>query len=128
MICDFEGFKAPEMIKRRPVVVVSNRLRKTTGLCTVVPCSTTQPAEILNCHYSFVLDPPLPSPHDAHAQWVKCDMVYTVSFDRLSVPFIGKDANGKRIYDQRTVTDDELNGIRKAILHGLGFSNLTHHL
>ena len=41
-ICDFNtGFKPPEMIKRRPVVVISPR--RSTELCTIVPLSTTVP-------------------------------------------------------------------------------------
>jgi uncharacterized protein YifN (PemK superfamily) len=43
VVCDFRGFEAPEMQKRRPVVVVSPRLRHRDNLCTVVPLSTTAP-------------------------------------------------------------------------------------
>ena len=47
LVCDFrQGFRAPEMIKRRPVVVVSPRLRNRTDLCTVVPLSTIEPRPI----------------------------------------------------------------------------------
>jgi mRNA interferase MazF len=37
VICDFKGFVSPEMVKRRPAVIVSPRLRKREGLCTIVP-------------------------------------------------------------------------------------------
>ncbi len=41
LICNYgTGFVAPEMVKRRPVVVIS-RLRRRADLCTVVPLSTT---------------------------------------------------------------------------------------
>ena len=45
LICDFDrGFKAPEMVKKRPVVVISPRRRKSTPqLCTVVPLSSSAP-------------------------------------------------------------------------------------
>ena len=41
LICDYStGFVAPEMVKRRRVVVIS-RLRQRADLYTVVPLSTT---------------------------------------------------------------------------------------
>ena len=33
LMCNFDGFKKPEMVKRRHVVVVSPRYRRHTGLC-----------------------------------------------------------------------------------------------
>jgi len=40
-MCDYTtGFKAPEMVKRRQVVVVSPRYRRHTGFCIVVPLGT----------------------------------------------------------------------------------------
>ncbi|MEI6730857.1 MAG: type II toxin-antitoxin system PemK/MazF family toxin, partial [Pseudomonadota bacterium] len=37
LTCDFSGMIEPEMIKERPVVVISPRLCSRTGLCTIVP-------------------------------------------------------------------------------------------
>ncbi|WP_198669160.1 type II toxin-antitoxin system PemK/MazF family toxin [Elioraea thermophila] len=46
LLCDDDtGFRPPEMVKRRPVVVVSPRLPHRDGLATVVPLSTTAPRE-----------------------------------------------------------------------------------
>ena len=45
------GFKAPEMIKRRPVVVISPRPRGLNPLCTIVPLSTTAPNTVEPFHY-----------------------------------------------------------------------------
>lgn len=43
LICDFTtGFQAPEMVKKRPVVVVSPR-RRIGQVCTVVPLSSVAP-------------------------------------------------------------------------------------
>ena len=41
-MCDFDtGFKAPEMVKKRPVVVISPRRRRSSAqFYTVVPLST----------------------------------------------------------------------------------------
>ena len=125
LICDFKGFVAPEMEKRRPVVVVSPRFRNRTNLCAVVPLSTTPPRPVEPYHHKLVLDEPLPAPYDAGAHWVKADMIYTVSFARLYLPSEGKDEQGKRVYDARTVTDEDLLAIRKCILHSIGISNWT---
>ena len=94
----------------------------------MVPLSTTPPSEIANYHYKLILDPPLPAPNDAPHCWVKADMLYTVSFDRLMLPFEGKDKSGKRIYDQRVLSQDEFRSIQKCLLHGVGLSMLTEHL
>ncbi|MCB2262482.1 MAG: type II toxin-antitoxin system PemK/MazF family toxin, partial [Candidatus Thiosymbion ectosymbiont of Robbea hypermnestra] len=52
LICDFNtGFKAPEMIKRRPVVVISPRPRRSNQLCTIVPLSTTVPNPVEPFHH-----------------------------------------------------------------------------
>ncbi|QQG36900.1 MAG: type II toxin-antitoxin system PemK/MazF family toxin [Micavibrio aeruginosavorus] len=37
LLCDFNhGFVAPEMVKRRPVIVISPKIHGRVGLCTVV--------------------------------------------------------------------------------------------
>ncbi|WP_210210156.1 type II toxin-antitoxin system PemK/MazF family toxin [Rhodopseudomonas palustris] len=47
LICDYStGFKAPEMVKKRPVVTVSPRLKRRDGLVTVVPLSTSRPEPV----------------------------------------------------------------------------------
>lgn len=55
-------------------------------------------------------------------------MIYTVSFDRLSLPFGDKDVNGKRIYDVRVIDKDDLIKIQQCLLHGLGLTKLTDYL
>ena len=64
LLCDYStGFREPEMVKRRPVVVVSHRLPRRDGLCTVVPLSTTPPpVPGLAYVYELTLDPALPEP------------------------------------------------------------------
>jgi|TARA_B100000315_G_C14563195_1_gene581580 uncharacterized protein YifN (PemK superfamily) len=128
VICDFHGFIVPEMIKRRPVLIVSPRLRNREGLCTIVPFSTTTPTKIMPYHYRLHLDPPLPSPYTTQSQWVKCDMIYTVAFERLYLLRAGKDSDGKRIYDVRVVDKADLIKINECILHGLGMASLTKYL
>ncbi len=128
LICDFKGFIDPEMVKRRPVVVMSPRLRQRGRLCAIVPLSTTPPSQIMPYHYKLHVDPVLPSPYDAKFHWVKADMLYTVSFERLYLPHNGKDAGGKRIYDVRVIDKSDLIKIQHCILHGLGLTMLTDYL
>ena len=128
LICDFDGMRDPEMIKRRPVVVIAPRLRNRGNLATVVPLSTTRPRDNYPYHHRLLLDPPLPHPYGETEAWAKADMVYTVGFYRLSVPSLGRDASGTRVYDQRFVSDKDLRSIRACVLHGLGLSELTEYL
>lgn len=128
LACDFTGFIPPEMIKRRPVVVVSPRLRKRGGLCAVVPLSTTPPNPVCPYHFKLHVTPALPSPYDSAFHWVKADMVYTVAFDRLHLLFNGKDESGRRKYDVRVVDKADLMKIQACVLHGLGLTRLTSYL
>lgn len=128
VICDFAGFVEPEMIKRRPAVVISPRLRRREGLCTIVPLSTTPPAGAMPYHLRLDLDPPLPKPYTARTCWVKGDMFCTVSFARLRLPFKGRGLDGKRIYETRVLDPETLRKIQACAMHALGLERLTVHL
>ena len=128
VICDFKGFVPPEMVKRRPAIVISPRLRNRSSLCTIVPLSTTPPTHIMPYHHKLVVDPVLPEPYNEKFHWVKADMLYTVSFDRLFLPFKGKDDQGKRIYDVRVIDKADLIKIQQCVLHGIGLMALTEYL
>ncbi len=83
LLCDFSrGFVEPEMIKRRPVVVVSPSDTHSRRLCTVIPLSTTEPSPVKPWHYALKSNPNPLETSDVQV-WAKCDMLYTVSFDRL---------------------------------------------
>lgn len=98
LICDFStGFQPPEMVKKRPVVVVSCKVSHSRRLCTVVPFSTTEPKPVMSWHH--------PLPHVkvpglvANAPiWAKCDMLATVSFDRLNKPYF-KTRHGRKFQE-----------------------------
>ena len=80
LICDYStGFVPPEMVKVRPVVVVSPR-RRTGQLATVVPISSSRPIPAEPWHYELPAGvyPPARGP-----VWVKCDMLATVALSRL---------------------------------------------
>ena len=115
LICDYTGFKAPEMVKSRPCVVVSPRLRRRDRLCTVVPLSTLPPNPPEPYHYQITLDRPLPYPFNAPTMWAKCDMLATVSFSRLALFKIRR-----RQYLKPVLPTADMDQIRNCILHALG--------
>ena len=115
-ICDFRNTIYPEIRKKRPVVVISS---VAPNLCIVVPCSTTPPNEQKPWHYLLEMKPPLPEPYAAPVVWVKCDLIMTVSFDRMSIPVIGKDEKGKRIYDNRTIPRKDFDEIANCIISAM---------
>jgi len=120
LICDFAGLQEPEMTKRRPVVVISPKIKDRWGLCSEVPLSTTPPRQVKEYHHQLQTVPPLPQPYNSEWHWVKADMIYTLSFNRLSMPSDGKDANGKRTYDDRVISAEDLLAIQQCVLKGLG--------
>ena len=128
LLCDYQGSKSPEMDKRRPVIVLCNQIHARTNICTVVPLSTTPPASMMPYHFKLFTIPPLPRPYDSEFHWVKADMINAVSFQRLYLPTLGKDANGKRVYDIRQLDVAEFRAVQQAVLNGLGLTSLTFHL
>jgi len=120
LICDFDGFVEPEMIKRRPVIVMSRKIASRPRLCTIVSLSTAEPETILPMHYLLELDPPLPWPYCSPEMWVKGDMIYSLGFHRLFYPRMKKDSTRKRMYDIRTINPDQLACVQKCIMAGIG--------
>jgi len=80
LICHFDGYVAPEIVKARPVVIVSPHHLNRGPLYCVVPLSTTAPHHVEPYHYQLKKNP-IPS-GDA-AVWAKCDMVSTARVERL---------------------------------------------
>ncbi|MGB1091412.1 MAG: type II toxin-antitoxin system PemK/MazF family toxin [Oceanobacter sp.] len=119
LTCDFStGFQPPEMVKVRPVVVITPQLPGRVNLCTVVPISSVEPVPMQLFHHE--MDPNSLTPKLAATRcWAKCDMLYSVSLKRLD-RVREKDANGKRVYLMGTVTSEDMTAIEIAILNGLG--------
>ena len=115
LIWDYAGFKEPEMVKSRPCVVVSPKLKHRTGLCTVVPLSTQVPIPPQAHHHQVTFERPLPWPFDAPVMWAKCDMLATVSFNRLALIKIRK-----REYIKPRLSAGDMDRIRTCIMHALG--------
>ena len=114
LICDFDlgGFTPPEMVKKRPVVVVSCRHSHTRRLCTVVPISTTEPTPKHAWHHCM--------PHlvvmgwTANApMWAKGDMVATVAYDRLNKPY--KKTSVGRQYITLRLDEADLEAVRAGL-------------
>lgn len=122
------GFVPPEMVKLRLAVVLSPAIRQRVGLCTVVPLSTTPPEKTMPYHCKLAVSFRLPPKWGDGERWVKGDMVYAVSLRRVDLLRLGKDANGKRIYQTEVLPPDDFQRVRRCVLHGLGLSNLTKHL
>lgn len=115
-----EGFRIPEMRKRRPAVVISPLLEGREQLCTIVPLSTSSPRPPRPYNCEIELDPPLPFPYQSTRMWVKADMVLTVAFHRLKLLHAGRGPDGDRLYDIRNVGPAKLEEIQNCIRVALG--------
>jgi uncharacterized protein YifN (PemK superfamily) len=82
--CDFTGYLIPEIVKKRPVLVIHSH-KSNSRLVTVVPISATAPTKIDFYHYELdlavesTIEPYLSS----CKRWFKCDLVYVVSIERM---------------------------------------------
>ena len=121
LVCDFQGFRAPEMVKKRPVLVLSPRFRRRYRLVTVVPLSTTPPEPVEPYHVLLKLHAPLhPDKWPEREIWVKCDMIYAVSFARLDPIRLRRDQFGKWHYSRMQLNEADLLKVRKAVAYSIG--------
>lgn len=113
LICDFNtGFKPPEMVKKRPVVIVSHARGQ---VATVVPLSTAEPIPIESHHYEMTPGS-LPTSLRAKRCWAKCDMLSCVALWRLDRIMVGKHPRtGKRIYVSPQILTIDFEGIRRVL-------------
>lgn len=127
VICDYStGFREPEMVKERLAVVVSPRLPHRDGLCTVIPLSTTPARSGIRYQCKIELPVVAPAPYEGKIKWAKCDMLATLSYTRMQLPYTGRDkVTGKRKYLQIVLSSEELARVRTAMLHALGLESLT---
>lgn len=118
LICDFSQLntKVPEMVKRRPVVCLTPR-RRYGQIITIVPLSTTPPTPVQIWHAKLHVD--LPHPYDSPEVWVKGDMLYSLSMERLSLFTKGKDRQGKRIYVAPKLSEEQIKKVFLCISKGL---------
>lgn len=122
LLCDFSaGFREPEMVKRRPCVVISPKIGARPYLCTVVALSTDPPIPVMPYHCQIDLRPKLPEPWESDGVWVKGDMVNAVGFHRLDFFRLGKDTGGKRHYLYQPLSADTIKQIRSCVLRQSAF-------
>jgi len=81
-VCDFGSFEAPEMTKKRPVIVISPRLPYRSEIVTIVPISTTAPKHDLPFVVRLSQNYHPTEPRDMPT-WAKCDMVTNLALHRL---------------------------------------------
>ncbi len=114
-MCDFSDINEPEMNKIRPVVVISPRLPYRSQIVTIVPISTTRPFHDLP--FCFRLSKNYHPAEDANLPcWAKADMVGNFSVSRLDGFKVGR-----RKWEIPEMSDADLEGVRGAVLAGLGF-------
>ncbi|MHB1302435.1 MAG: type II toxin-antitoxin system PemK/MazF family toxin [Acidiphilium sp.] len=119
LICDFTtGFQPPEMVKKRPVVIVSPR-RRDSALVIVVPLSSVEPQPCQPWHYAL---PQGAYPPARSTMWAKCDMVYTVALRRLDRVMTRHTITGKRVYQSYALPPDALAGVLAGIRAAMGLT------
>lgn len=122
VLCDYSrgGFQPPEMVKRRPALIISPRLPHRDGLCSVVPLSTTPPPKAVEYVVEINLDEAPPEPFQDTQLWAKCDMVATVSFARLEMFRGPRLPGGQRKYIKPKLPPDVFLTVQQGVLAGLG--------
>ena len=112
LMCDFDGYRVPEIVKNRPVVVVSPTRLTRHGLTTVVPLSTTAPSPVQPYHYILEGNP---IPGNARLAWAKCDLVATVRYERLDRIRVDRGT-----YQVGRVSMDQVRAIRNCVAISIG--------
>jgi len=86
-----------------------------------VPISLTAPKHEVPYVVKIEFEEQLPAPFDSPVAWVKCDLVATVSFERLDLFRTNRDHEGKRKYLTRKLSEADFKRVKEGILRGLGF-------
>lgn len=113
VMCDFSGNIVPEIVKKRPVVVITPRLPHRERLATVVPLSTTPPEFLVD--YVVKLSDYYGNDPQKPQQYAKCDLVCSVSFSRLDRIKIGY-----RKYISPQLSTKDLDAVLQGVKTALG--------
>lgn len=114
-----QGFRKPEIGKRRPAIVLSPPIPGREFMCSIVPLSTKKPKIQLPHHMEVTFDPVLPWPYQEPTMWVKGDIVLTVAFHRLRLLF-SEWNHGQRVYDVRILEPEVFQRVKGCVRAGLG--------
>lgn len=121
LICDYAtGFRPPEMVKRRLCVIISPKLKRRNELATVVPISQTCPQPMEDWHHEIDL---ISKSWGDGPRWIACDMLATVAYDRLARPHFGHPVTGVRIFERLSLSEVDLQAVRKGVRLALGIGN-----
>jgi uncharacterized protein YifN (PemK superfamily) len=122
LYCDFSGNIAPEMLKRRPVIVLKSHKRN-SKLVAVVPLSSTRPDPAEEYHHRLSQNP-IPDFCESEI-WAKCDMVAVVSTERLDLIRSGRRLpDGRRQYLIPQIGREQFDAIRHGVALALGLDSL----
>lgn len=109
------------MIKKRPVVVITDRLiGRSSELLTVVPLSSKPPWKPVLYQIQIELQHPLSPRFPLTTVWAKCDMIAVVSkkrLDRFRIPGLG---GAPSRWVSGHLSHEQVAEIRKGVVHGLG--------
>jgi uncharacterized protein YifN (PemK superfamily) len=108
---------SPEMVKMRDVVIIS-RHPHNPRLVTIVPLSASQPRCVEGYHYELAIDP-RPNGDSMHPIWVKCDMIYTVSLDRLDMHYLSTRRGGRQVVPVKLSSED-MGAVMRCVAFSLG--------
>lgn len=113
LMCDFMGFRKPEIVKTRPVVVLSDRTRN-RDTCIVAAISTRFPTD----HRTIAVEMPVSRYSFLEAtSYVKCEMTNTVRNGRL---FLVR-KNGAGIDSRLTMLEPaDLVAVRDGVARAVG--------
>jgi uncharacterized protein YifN (PemK superfamily) len=82
LMCDFDGYVVPEIVKNRHVVVLSSKGVNAVGTTLVVPISSKRPNPVSRYHVHFPCDCyDCLAPGTDH--WAKGNLIAHVRLDRL---------------------------------------------
>ncbi len=90
-----------------------------------MPLSGSEPERPVSYVARIDLANPLPAPFEQNVWWATCDMLATVSSDRLDLFRTARDQTGKRKYLQPKLPEHAFRAIQRAILAALGIQDLT---
>lgn len=114
LVCRFDGFREPEMVKTRPIIVVSPKLPYRSDIVCVVPISTTAPMHDLPFVVRLSKNYHPKEPDDLPC-WAKCDMIMNIGRWRLNGFKIDR-----RKYATPQASAEDLQAVREGVLYGLG--------
>lgn len=118
LVCNFEGFQPPEMVKIRPVMIISPRLPDRGEIVTVVPISLTPPRKEVPYQVRLSKNYHPKEPADLPC-WAKCDMVMNIGRWRLDGFKVDR-----RTWANPQATGEDLNLVRRGVIFGLGMGHL----